>query len=88
MVNVTSSYYPIHFLLKALSNYLTFALLAAVFILLTGPGIYPQIYHRVPCPAVLILGRGVPNKQHRRGRIVSSFTKGDTFSSFITTKCS
>ena len=23
-------------------------------ILLTGPGIYPQIYHRTPCPAVLI----------------------------------
>ena len=23
-------------------------------LLLTGPGIYPQIYHRTPCPAVLI----------------------------------
>ena len=23
-------------------------------LLLTGPGIYPQIYHRAPCPAVLI----------------------------------
>ena len=25
-----------------------------ILLLLTGPGIYPQIYHRIPCPAVLI----------------------------------
>ena len=39
-----ASYSPKHFLLKALSNYKTFALLTRV---------YPQIYHRTPCPAVL-----------------------------------
>ena len=54
-------------------------------VLLTGPGIYPQIYHRAPCPAVLLC-KGY-NKQQRRGRVISNFTKGQTFSSFMTTKC-
>ena len=39
--------------------YLIFALLTAGSILLTGPGIYPQIYHRVPCPAVFSCREGV-----------------------------
>ena len=44
---------------------------------MTGPGIYPQVYHRTPCPAVLIV-RGSNGKQ-RRGRIVSNFIKGEPF---------
>ena len=28
------------------------------------------------------------NKQHRAGRIISNFTKGETFSSLMTTRCS
>ena len=36
-------------------------------VLLTGPGIYPQIYHRAPCPAVLLCKGS--NKQQRRGRV-------------------
>ena len=28
------------------------------------------------------------NKQQNSGRIISNFTKGQTFSSFMTTKCS
>ena len=46
-------------------------------ILLTGPGIYSHIYHRTPCPTVLICEGS--NKQQRRGDIISNFTKGDTF---------
>ena len=88
MVDVTASYSPKNFLLKALNNYKTFPLLTARFCTLADPGIYPQIYHRAPCPTVLIL-RG-PNKLKkggRWGRVVSNFTKGQTFSSFMTTKC-
>ena len=43
----------------------------------TNPEISPQIYHRTPCPTVLIC-KGVLKKQ-RRGRIISNFTKGKTF---------
>ena len=46
-------------------------------ILLTQPGIYPQVYHRTPCPAVLIVRRS--KKQQRRDGIISNFTKGETF---------
>ena len=55
-------------------------------LLLICPGVYPQIYHRTPCPAVLIC-KWVKKKQ-RRGRIISNFTnaKGETFSSLMTTK--
>ena len=52
MVNVTASYSPKHFLLKALSNLLDFILLTAGSC--AGPGIYPQIYLRAPCSAVLV----------------------------------
>ena len=54
--------------------------------LLLCPGIYPQIYHRTPCPAGLICKR--VKKKQERGRIISNFTnaKGETFSSFVTTK--
>ena len=52
-------------------------------ILLTGLGMYPQIYHALQC----LFLRG-SNKQHRRSRIISNFTKGQTFSFFMATKCS
>ena len=55
-------------------------------ILLTGPGIYPQIYHRTPCLAVLICKGS--NKQQKRGGIIPNLIKGGTLSSLITTKCS
>ena len=55
-------------------------------LLLICPGIYPKIYHRTPCPAVLIFKGS--NKKQRRGRIISSFSKRETFSSIIITKCS
>ena len=52
------------------------------------PGIYPQIYPRIACPAVLICKRIKKKQQQRRGRIFSNFTnaKGETFSSLMTTK--
>ena len=40
-------------------------------LLLTGPGIYPQVYHRTLCPAVLFVRES--NKKQRRGRIISNF---------------
>ena len=54
-------------------------------LLLAGPGIYPQIYHRTLCPAVLIY-KGSNNNQ-RSGRIISNgekkmerhITNGETF---------
>ena len=52
MFNVTESYYPKYFLLKALSNCYTFALLTAGNFTFDSAGIYPQIYHRTPRPAV------------------------------------
>ena len=39
--------------------------------------------HALQC---LFVGRS--NKKQRRGRIISNFTKGETFSSLITSKCS
>ena len=45
--------------------------------LLTGPRIYPQIYHRDTYPIVLIC-KGVWYLQ-RRGRIISNFRKGQPF---------
>ena len=50
------------------------------------PGIYSQMYHKTPCPAVLICKR--VKKKQRRGRIISNFTnaKGETFSSLMTTE--
>ena len=54
MVNVTALYSPKHVAMKALSNYKTIPLLTAVSLYLAGPGIYPKIYHRTSCPAVLI----------------------------------
>ena len=55
-------------------------------LLLICPRIYPQIYHRTPCPAVLICKK--VKKKQRRGRIISNFTnaKEETFSSLMTTK--
>ena len=50
-------------------------------LLLTGPGIYPQVYYRTSCPAVLIC-KGSSKKQ-RSSRIIWNFTKGETFSSHI-----
>ena len=46
-------------------------------VLLTCSEIYTQIYHRAPCPAVLFF-KG-PKKRQRRGKIISNFTKGQTF---------
>ena len=54
-VKVTASYSPKHFILK---------------VILTSPGIYPQIYHRTPCRAVLNC-KGSNKK--RKGRIISKF---------------
>ena len=51
---------------------------------MTGPGIYPLVYHRTPYPAVLIV-RG-SNKKQRRGWIILNFTKGETFSPLMTAK--
>ena len=47
------------------------------YLLLTGPGIYPQVYHRTPCLAVLICEGSC--KKQRRGRIISNFPKGRLF---------
>ena len=59
------------------SNYLLDLPLGDNRILLTDPGIYPQIYHRTSCPTVRICKGS--NKQQRRGGIISNFTKGETF---------
>ena len=56
MVNVTASYSPKHFLLKIRSIYIIIRPVPCWqqdSLLLTGPGIYPQTFHRNPCPAVL-----------------------------------
>ena len=45
-------------------------------ILLTGPGIYPQI---LELHAQLYLFVRGSNKQQKRGRIISNFTEGETF---------
>ena len=47
---------------------------------MTGSRIYPEIYHEAPCSTVFICKRS--NKK-RRGRIISNFTKGDTFLSLM-----
>ena len=55
MVNVTESYSPKHFLKKAPNNYYRpLPWWQQDSWLLTGPGIYPQVYQRTPYPAVLI----------------------------------
>ena len=46
-------------------------------LLLTYPGIYPQIYQGSPCPGVLIVRRY--NEKQRRSRIILNFTKVETF---------
>ena len=51
MVNVTASYSPQKIYFEGSKS---FALLAAAFFTFDSPGIYPQIYYRTPCPAVLI----------------------------------
>ena len=89
MVTVTASNSPKHFLLKALNNcYRPLFCWQQDFLLLICPGIYPQIYHRTPCPAVLICKRVKKKKKQRRRRIISNFAnaKGETFSSLMTTK--
>ena len=52
MVNVTASYSPKHFLFKVIIRPLP--CLQQDSVLLTGPEVYPKIYHSAPCPAVLI----------------------------------
>ena len=56
-------------------------------LLLTGPGIYPQIFHSQVHALQYLFVRG-SNKQQRKGAIISNFTKAETFSSLMTTKCS
>ena len=55
-------------------------------LLLTGPGIFSQILHRTPCLKCLFVRES--NKKQRAGRIILNFTKGETFSSLMTTKYS
>ena len=56
-------------------------------ILLTGLGMYPQISHRTPFPAVLICKGGLINSKGGVGLFRIS-QKERLFSSFVTTKCS
>ena len=49
----------------------------------TGLGIYIQICYRTPCPVDLFVGSS--DEKQRRGKIISNFTKGENFSSLMTT---
>ena len=75
---LTYSFIPIYFIfICILLIYVTYLFFGDSSILLTSPGIYPQICDRTLYPPVLII-RG-SKKQQRRGRIISNFTKGETF---------
>ena len=77
---------PKHFLLKALSNCYKFALLTVGFFTLhTSCNLSKFIreLHVLPCVFVR-----ESNKKKRRSRIISDLTKGETFSSLMTTKYS
>ena len=52
MANFTALYSSKYFLLKALIR--PPLVENRTFLLLAGPGIYPQIYHRTLCPSVCI----------------------------------
>ena len=52
MVNVTALYSPKYFFFE--TKYLLDLPLDDSKILFTGPGVYPQIYHRAKLPEVLI----------------------------------
>ena len=84
MVNVTASYSPKHFLLKALSNYQTFAFLTASFCTFGRSWNLSAIYHKESITSTQLyvlqcLFVRVSNKRKRRDRINSNFVKGQTF---------
>ena len=82
MVNVGASYF--HFRLKALSNiYLADSRILYFWQVLEYIHKCIIEFHVLQCLFV----RGY-NKQESRGRIISNFTKGETFSSLMTTKYS
>ena len=82
MVDVTASYSPKHFLLKIQSIYIIIKPAPCWqqdSLLLTGPGIYLQTFHRNSCPAVLFF------------KVVGLFQipqKEWLFLSLMTTRCS
>ena len=76
MVSVTGYYFPKYFLLEALSNSYTFRLVTAGFFWQVLESIHKSI---VELYALLHLFVRGPNKQQRSGKIISNFTKGETF---------
>ena len=56
-------------------------------VLLTVPGIYPQIYHKAPWLLMLLFVKG-SNKQQSRDRFISNFPNGQNLSSLMISKCS
>ena len=86
-VNVTASYSPKHFLLKAL-NHLLGLCLADIRILYFWQVLKSIFKFIIEVHALQCLFVRRSNKQQRRSRIISNFTKGQTFLCLMTTKCS
>ena len=76
-----------HFLVKALSNCYTFALLTARFLTFDSSWtLSTNFIIELHVPQCLFVRQS--NKKQRRGRMISNFTKEETFSSLVTTTCS
>ena len=79
MANFTALYSSKYFLLKVLIR--PPLVENRTFLLLAGPGIYPQIYHRIyVLQYVFVKGS---NKEQRRAEIISNFTKEETSSHLL-----
>ena len=79
MVNVTASHFPKHFLLNTLSNLLDLCLADSriLYFWQVLESIYEFIIELYTLQFLFVRGS---NKQQRSGRIISNFTKGQTFS--------
>ena len=76
-----------HFLVKALSNCYNFALLTAWFLTFDSSwNLSTNFIIELHVPQCLFVRQS--NKKQRRGRMISNFTKEETFSSLVTTTCS
>ena len=76
-----------HFLVKALSSCYTFALLTAWFLTFDSSwNLSTNFIIELHVPQCLFVRQS--NKKQRRGRMISNFTKEETFSSLVKTTCS
>ena len=86
MGSVAASYSWKHYVVEVL-KWLSYLFSGDSMILLTGPAIYPKIYHRTPYPAVFIC-KGVQRKARKGSWLFRISQKWSLFSSLITTQLS